>query len=172
MLMLGWSVTTGVTSSSQLSSEALSSLFPSVYTPKEGSPSKRREGKLCQHTSGCSKYRQGRSNLCIGHGGGRKCQSMAEGVPCPRSAQGGTPFCLRHNGGRRCRTLQCPKAARGSTGYCAACGGGYRCRYPGCDKLAQRPSEFCCRHGQALEVSRMKPSYSSSLRPECSRFTR
>ena len=51
-------------------------------------------------------------------------------------AYGGTQHCIGHGGGRRCQTANCSKSAVGDTGHCKAHGGGRRCQHGGCSKAA------------------------------------
>lgn len=113
---------------------------------------------------GCTRFAQGATNLCIGHGGGRRCQFPG----CPRSAVGRSNKCVTHGGGRRCEFTGCSKSARGangyssiittavymlpgSTGFCFAHGGGARCRICGCGRVAHRSTGLCVNHGAGRE---------------------
>ena len=49
---------------------------------------------------GCSKQAQAGTGYCMGHGGGKRCQT--EGC-LKGSESGGTPHCKAHGGGRRCQ---------------------------------------------------------------------
>ncbi|KAK4254306.1 hypothetical protein QN277_009708 [Acacia crassicarpa] len=93
---------------------------------------------------GCTKGARGASGLCIGHGGGQRCQKPG----CNKGAESRTAYCKAHGGGRRCQHLGCTKSAEGKTDYCIAHGGGRRCGYPGgCTKAARGKSGLCIRHG-------------------------
>lgn len=74
---------------------------------------------------GCRKSARGRTDCCVGHGGGKRCQSAG----CGKSAQGSTDFCKMHGGGRRCLWghpgsdlgsggTPCDRLARGKKGLC------------------------------------------------------
>ncbi|EER06826.1 hypothetical protein Pmar_PMAR002195 [Perkinsus marinus ATCC 50983] len=128
------------------SSTTESSPREGVVRPPKGSKRKR-NGKLCQHPGGCTRFAQGATNLCIGHGGGRRCQFPG----CPRSAVGRSNKCVTHGGGRRCEFTGCSKSARGSTGFCFAHGGGARCRICGCGRVAHRSTGLCVNHGAGRE---------------------
>ena len=110
-------------------------------------------GYCCQEP-GCEKQRVRPTMLCIGHGGGRRCQeTLEDGTPCPSAAHGSTDFCVRHGGGRRCQeTLEngkpCPSSAVGSTDFCVRHGGGRRCQETledgkPCPSSAQGSTDFC-----------------------------
>ena len=106
--------------------------------------SQQRTSRLCTFEGGCNKFSQGRSRLCIKHGGGRPC----EYPDCSKSAQGSAAFCIRHGVGIRCRIPGCKTSARGSDALCVSHGGGLKCIYGGgCSKSAQRPSDYCISHG-------------------------
>jgi len=111
---------------------------------KEDYTERRRKQRQCQHVSGCERYAQGNTKLCISHGGGRRCE-----VPgCTKSVQGARSFrCIAHGGGRRCEVTECSRSARGSSNRCVHHGGGIRCAVVNCDKSAQRPSDYCINHG-------------------------
>jgi hypothetical protein len=87
--------------------------------------------KGCQRED-CPKAAQGKTGLCIAHGGGRRCQM--EG--CPKGSQGSTAYCSAHGGGKRCQMQGCTKSARGSTAHCSVYGGGKRCQTEGCNTAA------------------------------------
>lgn len=77
--------------------------------------------------TGCTKSARGRTDYCVRHGGGKRCQAPG----CGKSAQGSTDFCKAHGGGKRCAWGQpgsgfgreaggpCNSFARGKTGLCA-----------------------------------------------------
>lgn len=90
----------------------------------------------------CSKFAQGNTRYCIGHGGGRRC--TYEG--CNKTARGKI-FCVSHGGGKRCSYSECTRPAIGATSFCSIHGGGKRCISDGCIKFAQAPTDFCVRHG-------------------------
>ena len=114
-------------------------LRPASRVSKHKKPS-----KVCQHPSGCSRYSQGGTRFCIGHGGGKRCSMFG----CNKSVQGSrSSLCIAHGGGKRCEADGCDHAARGATLYCVAHGGGARCQEFACQKSAQRPSDFCIAHG-------------------------
>ncbi|GAB2291396.1 hypothetical protein Dimus_025653 [Dionaea muscipula] len=99
--------------------------------------------KLCKVIE-CTKGARGVTGLCIGHGGGQRCQKPG----CDKGAESRTVYCKAHGGGRRCQHLGCTKSAEGKTDYCIAHGGGRRCGHPsGCSKAARGKTGLCIRHG-------------------------
>jgi len=105
---------------------------------------RRRKQRLCQFGSGCPRYAQGNTRLCISHGGGRRCETAG----CTKSVQGArSRHCIAHGGGRRCEISGCSRSARGTSNRCVHHGGGFRCAAPACNKSAQRPTDFCINHG-------------------------
>lgn len=102
---------------------------------------------------GCQKCRQGNTQFCKQHGGGRKCQ--VDG--CTKLARG-KMYCASHGGGKRCIEPNCIRMAVGPSGKCIGHGGGKRCEYDGCGKAAQYSWSFCATH--AAEVrSNIKTSF-------------
>jgi hypothetical protein len=59
---------------------------------------------------------------------------------------GRTDFCIGHGGGNRCTAVDCNKGARGSSGFCIAHGGGKKCTMENCRNGAGR-SDLCSKHG-------------------------
>ena len=94
---------------------------------------------------GCHKCRQGNTQFCKQHGGGRKC--LVDG--CTKLARG-KMYCASHGGGKRCFEAGCIRMAVGPSGKCIGHGGGKRCEFEGCEKAAQYSWTFCARH--AAEV--------------------
>lgn len=93
--------------------------------------------------SDCSKSAQGKTDMCIAHGGGHRCID----TDCSKSAQGKTDRCKAHGGGIRCDVSGCDKSAIGLTYKCKAHGGGPRCIENGCSKSAQGKTNRCASHG-------------------------
>jgi hypothetical protein len=60
---------------------------------------------------------------------------------------GRTDFCIGHGGGNRCTAVDCNKGARGSSGFCIAHGGGKRCTMENCRNGAAGRSDLCVKHG-------------------------
>eukprot|EP00854_Cymbomonas_tetramitiformis_P008690 gene8690-biopygen8835 len=81
-------------------------------------------------SEGCPKSAAGRTNFCVAHGGGKRCQRDG----CTKRAVGTTPYCVSHGGGKRCQIEGCTKSAQGGTAYCVAHGGGNRCQAENCGK--------------------------------------
>ncbi|CEG36150.1 uncharacterized protein PHALS_00476 [Plasmopara halstedii] len=95
-------------------------------------------GRKCSH-EGCKKH-VASSGLCRSHGGGRRCQ-----VPdCMSSAQS-RGLCYVHGGGGRCQREGCGSSAK-KGGYCIAHGGGHRCEVTGCTSSAVSGAR-CRAHG-------------------------
>ncbi|GFP91333.1 probable WRKY transcription factor 19 [Phtheirospermum japonicum] len=116
-----------------------------VYTdfnPVNKKPRRKTRMKKCGF-EGCVKGARGASGLCIGHGGGRRCQK----ADCHKGAEGKTIFCKSHGGGRRCHHLGCTKSAEGRTDHCIGHGGGRRCHHEGCTRAARGKTGMCIRHG-------------------------
>ena len=111
---------------------------------------RRKRQRQCQHISGCQRYAQGNTKLCISHGGGRRCQTIG----CTKSVQGArSSHCIAHGGGRRCEVIGCARSSRGNSNRCVHHGGGARCQVVGCKKSAQRPSDYCIVHGGGKKCS-------------------
>jgi len=91
----------------------------------------------------CNKSAQGKTDKCIAHGGGARCNEPG----CNKSALGKTDKCAAHGGGARCNEPGCNKGARGNTDKCAAHGGGARCNEHGCNKGALGNTDKCIAHG-------------------------
>jgi hypothetical protein len=98
--------------------------------------------KKCVKTE-CQKRAQGKTTLCIAHGGGERCAHL----DCQKSAQGKTTLCIAHGGGERCVHPDCQKSARGKTTLCVEHGGGERCVHLGCQKGARWKTTMCVEHG-------------------------
>ena len=107
---------------------------------------------------GCGKSAQGKTDKCIGHGGGKRCAESG----CPKTAQGKTDRCKTHGGGRICAEPGCTKNAQGKTDRCKAHGGGTRCSEPGCTKSARSKSDKCIGHGGGTRCS--EPGCTKSAR--------
>ncbi|CAK9047384.1 Probable WRKY transcription factor 19 (WRKY DNA-binding protein 19), partial [Durusdinium trenchii] len=92
---------------------------------------------------GCSKWEQG-GGYCKSHGGGRRCKFE----DCLKSAQGKSSLCIAHGGdrGKRCVEDGCEKGAK-QGGYCTSHGGGRRCEFEDCMKSAQGKLSLCIAHG-------------------------
>lgn len=75
---------------------------------------------------------------------------------CTKSARGRTDSCVKHGGGKRCNFEGCGKSAQGSTDFCKAHGGGKRCvwEYGKCEKFARGKSGFCAAHGNLMMQGR------------------
>ena len=93
----------------------------------------------------CEMFRQGNTQFCKRHGGGRKCQ--VDG--CTKLARG-RKYCASHGGGKRCIEPNCIRMAVGVSGRCLRHGGGKRCHYEDCDKAAQFSWNFCARHASEV----------------------
>jgi len=67
---------------------------------------------------------------------------------CDKMAVGKTDHCIRHGGGTRCEHESgCTRAARGATRLCLAHGGGHhRCRETDCFERVQPGTLFCVDH--------------------------
>ena len=76
--------------------------------------------KKCIHL-GCQKSAQGKTKLCVEHGGGERCGHLG----CQKSARGKTKLCIEHGGGERCPHCVLWPDSRGGQksydGYCATC---------------------------------------------------
>jgi hypothetical protein len=107
--------------------------------------SKRRKRPRCRFNGGCDKVVQS-NGLCVGHGGGKRCQHAGG---CGKSARSPSSYCKAHGGGKRCQYAGgCGKSAVNPTSYCRAHGGGKRCQHAGgCGKSAVRPTSYCVAHG-------------------------
>jgi hypothetical protein len=70
---------------------------------------------------GCTKSAQGKSDKCVEHGGGKRCNE----VGCTKSAVGKSDKCVEHGGGKRCPNCIDWIDSRCGTekfdGYCATC---------------------------------------------------
>ena len=64
--------------------------------------------------NGCDKSAKGKTDRCIGHGGGSRCVEK----DCRKSAAGATDRCVGHGGGRRCVVKGCRKSAASATDRC------------------------------------------------------
>ncbi|CAA0831045.1 loricrin-related [Striga hermonthica] len=129
---------------SQQSSDYSMSAISEPGSACTSSDRKNTPAKKCRYPGGCTKGARGATGLCIGHGGGQRCQKPG----CGKGAESRTAFCKAHGGGRRCQHLGCTKSAEGRTEYCIAHGGGRRCGHPGgCAKAARGRSGLCIRHG-------------------------
>lgn len=118
--------------------------MPTASIESEEYNLRRKRQRQCQHMSGCQRYAQGNTKLCISHGGGRRCQAAG----CTKSVQGAkSEHCIAHGGGRRCEVAGCSRSSRGNSNRCVHHGGGARCQEPDCRKSAQRPSDYCILHG-------------------------
>lgn len=111
---------------------------------------------------GCKKCRQGNTQFCKEHGGGRKCQ--IEG--CTKLARGQF-FCALHGGGKRCSEIvggrSCTRMAVGALGKCISHGGGKRCHIETCGKAAQSASQYCFKHSQVVLKITQQKTVSTSL---------
>lgn len=134
---------------------------PSINIKSKSTP---RDLKKCQF-EGCTKYSQGSTKFCIGHGGGRRCTFK----DCTKGARDKL-FCAAHGGGRRCSLLNCKKSAVGSSSLCTLHGGGRRCSYLNCLKSSQSNTNYCVKHGggklcsviNCNKVSRGKTNFCAS----------
>ena len=107
---------------------------------------------------GCKKCRQGNTQFCKEHGGGRKCQVKN----CTKLARGKF-FCASHGGGKRCSEPSCIRMAVGTLGKCIAHGGGKRCIIETCGKAAQSASQYCFKHAQVVLKFKQQKTVSSGL---------
>ncbi|OIT38146.1 putative wrky transcription factor 19 [Nicotiana attenuata] len=120
------------------------------------------------------------TDLCISHGGGRRCQYPA----CKKGAQRSTMFCKAHGGDKRCKFAGCAKSAQVSTNFCKAHGRGKRCTWGqlglecgdqaavACDKYARGKSCLYAAHSaQLLDQQRnggvVSPALQEPLRRTC-----
>jgi hypothetical protein len=110
-----------------------------------GKGDKKRRRKTCNRED-CTKRAQGKTDLCVTHGGGRRCVYE----DCTKSAVGATDLCVTHGGGRRCVHEDCTKSARGGSELCATHGGGPRCVHEGCNRGAQDTTDLCKTHGGGI----------------------
>jgi len=97
----------------------------------------------------CTKSAQGNTNRCIGHGGGRRCTEP----DCTKSAQRNTDRCVEHGGGVRCNEPECTKSSIGKNGKCVEHGGGQRCSESGCTKTARSKKGMCIEHGGGVRCN-------------------
>jgi hypothetical protein len=97
----------------------------------------------------CTKFAQGKTDKCKGHGGGVRCCIKG----CTKSAEGKTNKCKGHGGGVRCCIEGCTKSAVGKSGKCIEHGGGVRCNFEGCTKSAVGKSDKCKGHGGGVRCS-------------------
>jgi hypothetical protein len=81
-------------------------------------------GALSASGEPCGRSAVGKTDFCITHGGGRRCQHVdeASGEPCGRSAVGKTDFCKTRGGGRRRKHVDeagepCGSSAKGKTDF-------------------------------------------------------
>ena len=86
---------------------------------------------------------QGKTDKCIAHGGGKKCNEPN----CKASARDNSNKCIAHGGGKRCNEPYCKSSAQGKSDKCIAHGGGKRCNEPNCKKGAEGKSDKCAAHG-------------------------
>ena len=107
---------------------------------------------------GCKKCRQGNTQFCKEHGGGRKCQVKN----CTKLARGKF-FCASHGGGKRCSEPSCIRMAVGTLGKCIAHGGGKRCIIETCGKAAQSASQYCFKHAQVVKKFYQQKTVSTGL---------
>ena len=128
---------------SEISLLAAASIFQCENKSNEEIPqnSSSSISRLCTYP-GCTKCAQGKTSLCIAHGGGRRCT-----VPGCIKAARDKFYCAGHGGGKRCSVEDCKKAAVGGSNLCTAHGGGKRCQEPGCMKSSQASTMYCVRHG-------------------------
>ncbi|KAJ6348384.1 hypothetical protein OIU76_004788 [Salix suchowensis] len=103
---------------------------------------------------GCSKGARGASGLCIGHGGGQRCQKpgcdkggVGFQVDALRLQEANQGFVLDMAGGRGARLEAALAVLKGQAGLCISHGGGRRCEYQGCSKGAQGSTGYCKAHG-------------------------
>lgn len=87
----------------------------------------------------CNKYAQGRSGLCVNHGGGRKCI-----FPDCEKVWFITAILVERTINIIC--LQRSQVARGTTSFCVAHGGGTRCQQHGCSREALVGQTTCRKH--------------------------
>ncbi len=99
-------------------------------------------GPRCTEAN-CDKSAQGKTDKCVKHGGGIRCVE----IDCVKSAYGGTDKCISHGGGIRCVEIDCRKVVTCKSDRCKTHGGGRRCIEPGCDMSAKGGTDKCTRHG-------------------------
>ncbi|GER47168.1 loricrin-related [Striga asiatica] len=139
---------------SQQSSDYSMSAISEPGSACTSSDRKNTPAKKCRFPGGCTKGARGATGLCIGHGGGQRCQKPGCGKGaesrtafCKAHGGGRTDYCVAHGGGKRCVVPGCTKSARGRTDCCVRHGGGKRCAVGGCGKSAQGSTDFCKAHG-------------------------
>lgn len=93
----------------------------------------------CQE-SGCEKYRQGCTNFCIRHGGGKRCEFTG----CSSSVRGADEFCVKHGGGKGCIEPNCHNPAMHGFSKCRKHGGGHRCLK--CNTIRKSGNIYCAKH--------------------------
>lgn len=160
-----------VTTTSSASSSSTPIYSPHTTSPGSDSTLNKTKPKLaprdlkkCQFED-CTKYSQGSTKFCIGHGGGRRCTYQ----DCTKGARDKL-FCAAHGGGRRCSLPNCKKSAVGSSSLCTLHGGGRRCSYQNCMKSSQSNTNYCVKHGggklcsvlNCNKVSRGKTNFCAS----------
>ena len=105
---------------------------------------KRNKRAICNEPD-CNKDAKGKTDKCIGHGGGVRCNEP----DCKVSARGKTNKCAAHGGGwgKRCNEPDCKINAAGKTDKCPAHGGGKRCNEVDCKTRATGGYDKCIAHG-------------------------
>ena len=108
-------------------------------------------GPRCTEVN-CDKSAQGKTDKCVRHGGGIRCIE----INCVKSAYGGTDKCIGHGGGLRCVEIDCCKVVVGISDKCRSHGGGRRCVESGCDLSARGATNKCTRHGGGIRCSELE----------------
>lgn len=129
-------------------------------------PTKKRKRKMCNF-EGCEKIAQGKTDKCVRHGGGNKCdepgcaskalsknkcakhggRDICSEPGCEKGARSKNGKCKKHGGGLRCVEDGCNKSAVDAYDKCKLHGGGKRCMEPGCKKSALGTTNNCAKHG-------------------------
>jgi len=101
------------------------------------------EGKNVALYCACKSSAIGKTDKCITHGGGKRCNELE----CKSFARGKTDKCKKHGGGKRCNEPDCKTSAIGKTDKCKKHGGGKRCNEPYCKTSAEGKTDKCVKHG-------------------------
>ena len=104
--------------------------------------------KNCTEAGCTAGARDGITNCCARHNGGRRCIEPN----CGNSARDGYEKCKRHGGCKRCVETGCITNAIDGDDRCKRHNGGTRCSEFGCGTSARNGTDKCVRHGGSLCV--------------------